>query len=250
MALGKGIARNAVLAFGLLYRMLRRPLRAVIFTLGASALMMIMLAFTRVPFDLHRWLGTAAGGMDRAAEAELIVVLGGSGMPSGPELLRLHHAAALAENTPGAVVVVMHPHDTAVMDAMLGELSLRGVDNGRMTPLLDGANTREQALALRAAMPGTMARRIALVTAPENCYRSVRAFRRAGFANVKGEPAWDTPMFIDLDYDHRRVGGKPYVPDVSASAALRYDFWNRLKLEITCLREFVAIGYYRLNGWI
>jgi hypothetical protein len=57
-------------------------------------------------------------------------------------------------------------------------------------------------------------------------------------------------MFIDLGYGHRRIGGKAWVPDVSQEAGLRYTFWNYLKLEITCLREYVAIAYYWLNDWI
>jgi hypothetical protein len=57
-------------------------------------------------------------------------------------------------------------------------------------------------------------------------------------------------MFVDLRYGHQAIGGKAYVPDVSGSQDLRYDLWNRLKLQLTCLREYLAIAYYRLNGWI
>jgi len=57
-------------------------------------------------------------------------------------------------------------------------------------------------------------------------------------------------MFIDLDYAHRRIGGKVWVPDVSQDTGMRYTFWNYLKLEITCLREYAAIAYYWLNDWI
>ena len=26
--------------------------------------------------------------------------------------------------------------------------------------------------------------------------------------------------------------------------------WNYLKLEVTCLREYAAIVYYKVNGWM
>lgn len=211
-------------------------------------LLLVAMAFTRLPFDAHRSLGTAAGECTEAPEA--IVVLGGSGMPSGAELLRLHHAADLANAFPQVPVHVVHPKDTLVMRLMIEELVLRGVERHRIKALLEGTNTRAQALALKVHRPELAAMRIALVTAPENTFRSVLSFRHAGFSAVCGSPAWEQAMFIDLGYGHRRIGGKAWVPDVSQEAGLRYTFWNYLKLEITCLREYVAIAYYWVNDWI
>lgn len=225
----------------------KRVLRVGLAALGALALLMAVLAFTSVPFHMHRWLGSAAGecttGTDR------IVVLGGSGMPSGPELLRLHRAAALAKQEPGAIVMVVHPQGSDVLQAMVLELVLRGVSMDRISVLAGGENTREQAMLYAAFWAGTQGS-TALVTAPENMYRSVNAFRAAGVEKVCGVPAWDHAMPHDLRYDHRSIGGKVYVPDVSGSPGIRYTFWNYLKLEITCLREYAAIAYYKLNGWI
>jgi uncharacterized SAM-binding protein YcdF (DUF218 family) len=215
---------------------------------GAMALALVILAFTRVPFDVHRWLGTA-GTSCTATTTELIIVLGGSGMPSGPELLRLHRTAQLAVEHPAVPVMVVHPAGGDVMADMIEELVLRGVARSRIRPLLQGNNTREQALACAQTLgPGPVP--VVLVTAPENIYRSVRAFRKAGLTNVCGAPAWDHAMAHDFRYRHREVGGKAYLPDVSEAPGLRYTFWNYLKLEFTCIREFVAIGYYRMNGWI
>jgi uncharacterized SAM-binding protein YcdF (DUF218 family) len=229
-------------------RILRTALVKLCWSVGILGLLMIVLAFTRVPYDLHRWLGTAAGECERVPEA--IVVLGGSGMPSGPELLRLHHAAHLAGQWPQAQVIVVHPGDTAVIGQMVDELVLKGVSPERIVQVREGDNTRAQALAcLRHC--STAKPSMALVTAPENMYRSVRAFRKAGFSRgVCGAPAWDHAMYHAFDYEHRGIGGKAWVPDVSDEPALRYTFWNYLKLEVTCLREYVAIAYYRLNGWI
>ncbi len=92
--------------------------------------------------------------------------------------------------------------------------------------------------------------RIAIVTAPENMHRTLQVFRKIGFQRLCAIPAFDHAMFTDLDYDHRKIGGRKAVPDISNELDLRYNFWNYLKLEITCLREYAAIAYYRLNGWI
>ena len=229
-------------------RALRRLFKALVRTLGVVALLMLVLAFTRIPFDVHRWLGTAAGLCMDVPEA--VVVLGGSGMPSGPELLRLHHAAAVANAHPLAQVWVVHPIDSGVVQAMVDELVLRGVGGERIHAMMEGTNTREQWLRLWALHPSLREARLALVTSPEHMYRALHAARRVGFAGACGVPAFDRPMFIDLRYGHQRIGGRPYVPDVSGSYSLRYDLWNRLHLQLACLRELVALGYYRANGWI
>lgn len=214
--------------------------------MGSAAIFMLVLAFTRIPFDVHRWLGTAAGECD--SPADMIVVLGGSGMPSGPELLRLHRAAQLAIEWEQSALMVIHPGEEKVLRSMVDELVLRGVRLDRIDTLNAGNNTREQAVLLKSRMEEQAA--IVIVTAPENMYRSVRAFREVGFAQVCGAPAWDQAMFHDFDYAHAAIGGRAWVPDVSDRPALRYTFWNYLKLEVTCMREFVALAYYRMNGWI
>jgi uncharacterized SAM-binding protein YcdF (DUF218 family) len=215
---------------------------------GGLALLMVVLAFTSLPYHAHRRLGIAGGLY--TGEAEVIVVLGGSGMPSGPELLRLHYAAQMALEAPEAEVVVVHPEDAGVIGAMVRELVLRGVEPGRIGTIDRGTSTREQALNYTRARPADRLRRVALVTAPENMYRSLLTFRKLGFAHIAGVPAFDHALFNDLTTTRQRTGGRAYVPDVGGSMDLRYDLWNRLKLEITCLREYCAITYYRVQGWI
>ncbi len=185
-------------------RTLVRVLKRLVWTAGLLALVLFALAFTRIPFDVHRWLGTAAG-LCYDTEAQCIVVLGGSGMPSGPELLRLHHTAELAGRHPQARIVLLHPTDSAVMQAMVDELLLRGVEGGRIHRELHGTNTRQQALAFLEGGAHRAGEECLLVTAPENMYRSLRTFRRAGVPLICGSPAWDNPMFIDLGYSHQGV---------------------------------------------
>jgi uncharacterized SAM-binding protein YcdF (DUF218 family) len=229
------------------WQAVRRPMRRALLGMGLLAGVVLLLACTRLPFDAHRWLGTAAGECNAAPD--LIVVLGGSGMPSGPELRRLQEAATLADRWPGAAVLVVHPGDPAVLDAMAAELRLRGVSPDRIQLLNEGDNTRAQALAVEQRV-GRKYTSIALVTAPENTYRSVRSFREVGWTSVCGAPAWDHAMFHEFDYVHEAIGGRGWTPDVSGAPGLRYTWWNYLKLEVTVLREWVAIVYYWINGWV
>ena len=229
-------------------RWLKLILRNLLFTVGAMASLMIGLAFTRIPFDAHRWLRTACCLC--ASIPFVILVLGGSGMPSGPELMRCNMAGALALDNPDAEVVLLLPNDTGLARAMTRELMLKGVTLDRIAWLLHGRNTREQALNLFSSAPELRSPGMTLVSAPENMYRSLLTFRKAGFSNVCGSPAFDHALFDDLAYAHDRIGGKTYAPDVSRSLDLRYNFWNQLKLEITCMREYAALAYYKLNAWI
>lgn len=228
-------------------RWLGRCLRKLVLVSGVFGLCLVLLACTRIPFDVHRWLGMA----DRpcAAPADLIVVLGGSGMPSGPELLRLHCAAQLAMNLPTADLLVIHPDTAEAMRQMVDELVLRGVGRGRIAQLSRGENTREQALEFWLSRDGTVPR-VALVTAPENMRRSVLAFQEVGVRSICGAAAWDHAMDHHFAYQHDRIGGKTWTPDLAEATTMRYTFWNYLKLEVGCLREFAALAYYWLNGWI
>lgn len=230
------------------WRIAGRCLRRVSLVLGSLALLMLVLAFTRLPFDAHRWLGTAGGLCIQPPE--LILVLSGSGMPSGPELMRCDAAASWARVSPAAEVVLALPADTMLAAAMVHELGLKGVAPDRITLLMLGRNTREQALHASTALPQALHRQVALVTAPEHMYRALLTFRKLGFTRIAGAPAFEHALFEDLRYAHGDIGGKRYVPDVSGQLSLRYDVWNRLKLEITCLREWTALAYYSLNGWI
>ncbi len=216
--------------------------------LGVVAAIMLVLAFTSIPFDAHRSLGIAGGLCE--GDAEVILVLSGSGMPSGPELMRCDVAARWASRSPNSQVLVVLPKDTALANAMVQELEVKGVQADRITLLMHGRNTREQAMDVASNFPGSLHRITAVVTAPENMYRSLLTFRKVGFTSVSGAPAFDHALFDDLNYTHRIIGGKPYVPDVSSNTDLRYNFWNQLKLEVTCLREYAALAYYKMNGWI
>lgn len=229
-------------------RMIIHFAQRLIAGLGICFLVLCVFAFTRVPFDLHRWLGESSEISTLHPEA--LIMMGGSGMPSESNLIRLYYVAALAEQFPETEIYILHPTDTAVTALMGSHLTKMAVAADRIHLSLKGTNTREQAMELRQKYPELTGRELVLVSSPENMYRSIRVFKKAGFQKVKGVSAFENAMFVSLKYDHQKIGGTSLAPDVSGNLDLRYNFWNYLKLEITCLREFTAIIYYKLNGWI
>lgn len=216
--------------------------------LGICFLLLLVLSFTRIPFDVHRWLGDS--GSELTFEPSAIIMLGGSGMPSEANLIRLSYTKDLAKIYPQARVLICHPEDSSVANRMRDFLVAFATEPSRIYFNSHGNNTREQVLDIIENYPGIVNEKIVVVTSPENMLRTVKCFRKAGFVKVGGVPAYENAMFVNLSYSHKKTGGKFYIPDVSENVAVRYNFWNYLKLEITCLREMVAICYYKLNGWI
>jgi uncharacterized SAM-binding protein YcdF (DUF218 family) len=220
----------------------------IFLVLGSFLFILLILSFTRIPYDVSAWLGKKSSRYTYKPDA--IVFLGGSGMPSEANLIRLYYTSALAQKYPKAEIWIVHPKDTNVIADMRDELILHNVDSNRIHIEKLGTNTRDQALSLARDAHQLLFRKLVLVTSPENMLRSVKTFRKAGFRNVGGEAAFENAMFADLGFDYKKLGGRKYIPDVSSNLGLRYNFWNYLKLEINCLREFTAIAYYELNGWM
>jgi len=222
--------------------------RYLVVTIGSVFIVLVALAFTRIPYDIHRWLGYTVSTY--TYKPEYLVMLGGSGMPSESNLIRLYYLQNLATKFPESKIIITHPYDTAVVLEMVDFIFKMGVKKDRISIMLKGTNTREQASELISAFPALQSSKIVIVTSPENMYRSILTFKKLHFKQVGGEPAYENAMYVDLSYDRKKLGEKYYVPDVSENMSLRYDFWNYLKLEVTVLRELTAILYYKLNGWI
>ena len=211
-------------------------------------MLFFILAFTRVPYDVHRWLGLH--GSEYTFKPDYIVFLGGSGMPSESNLIRLDYTSKIYKSDTTVNVLVVHPVDTTVIRLIVEELAVKGVDRKKILIEKNGTNTREQVLQIADDYHEFKDEKIVLVTSPENMLRSVLSFRKAGFKYVGGEAAFENAMFVNLGYNHKKIGGKQLAPDVGSNMKLRYDFWNYLKLEIVCMRELVALTYYKMNGWI
>jgi len=228
-----------------------RWLRYFLVFSGIIFFVVVMLAFTTAPFYLYHWLGT--GLPELKEKPEVIVMLGGSGMPSESNLIRSWYAASAAASFPGSRLVVAMPGDpadsTGTPARLKRELEIRGVDSGRLVFELEGTNTRSQALRCRELLDANQP--VWLITSPEHMRRSLLCFRKAGFTRIGGLPAFENPSEADFSFSDDELGGKPtLLPDVGHNMQVRYEIWTQLKYEILIARELLALGYYRLRGWI
>ncbi len=171
-------------------------------------------------------------------------------MPGEENLIRLYYTAEAANLYPEAKIIIAHPFDSVVYVRMKRDLMLRGVDSIRIHFEDLGLNTRAQAIFTSECFPDAIKSNVCLVSSPEHIRRSILTFRKVGFCSLCGYGAVDVDMNIDLTVDAHIVGGRRFIPNVDNNVGMRYNFWTYLKIEISCLREFVALSYYWAKGWI
>lgn len=221
---------------------LQRLLQAV----GIVALVMLVLAFTDLPYLAYHQLGTSCKPLTR--NPDVIVVFGASGMPSPDGLMRTYYAAEAATRYPEAWVTVAHPYgtdttDTEQLEMMAFELTLHGVERGRILFEPHGHNTRTQSIQINKMFGNNSDINMLVVTSPEHMYRAIRSLKKAGLKNVGGLPSFEKPI------TEKRLFGRKQ-EEKTVTYPFRYNVWSYLKYELLVLREYCAIAYYKLNGWI
>ncbi len=238
--------------------MILRILKYILFFFGCLFLILFIFCLTSAPFWTWYNMSTKHAGIHRPPE--FIVVLGGGGMPSESGLMRTWYAARLGNHFFRSKVIIALPGDTvdslSSVYQMKEELILRGISGKRISFESLGTNTRAQALNIassritRYALRVTRDASLLIVTSPEHLYRAVRTFRKAGFLLVDGCPAFETAIESELSFDDRLLGGKRWLPAIGKNMTVRYQFWTQLHYEQLVMREWLAIVYYKLNGWI
>ena len=201
------------------------------------------------PFYMHYALGDDPHGDQEAAfKPNHVVMFGGAGMPSESNLMRLYHTGRLAThfNIP---VVIVHPKDSLCQSEMARMLIQDGVAPDDIAFMTEGTNTRSQVLELADAFPGLVDGHLLVVTSPEHIRRTVKCLNKAGFTHVRGMAAREATVDFDLSLRKQNLKGNESIPSVE-STNLRYTFWNYFQLEIVCLREYAALAYYKVKGWI
>ena len=227
-------------------RLLARIIKNLIFGLGILCFIMLALAFTSAPFYWYFNLGQNPNEEVQFAQPQRIVMFGGAGMPSEDNLMRLYHTAALANHFDSPVVLV-HPKDSLCQAEMTRLLRQDGIDD--IEYMTSGTNTRSQCIELMEKYPQLVDQPFLVVTSPEHVKRTVKCLNKVGFTNVIGKAAYPATVDFDLSLEKQKLGGNKAIPSVE-SIKMRYTFFNYLKLEITCLREYCALVYYRIKGWI
>jgi uncharacterized SAM-binding protein YcdF (DUF218 family) len=243
----------------------------ILFFFGSIFLVSIILAFTTAPFWIWYGFSTKYAGINRPPE--YIIVLGGGGMPSESGLIRCWYATKTASHFPNARVIISLPGDTtdslSSVNLMKNEMIIRGVDKDRIILEAVGTNTRAQSLWVKKMIEGlkesskyevrstnlpshplTLAPSILIVTSPEHLTRAVLTFKKAGFRRVDGVAAFEMTIESDITFNDRILGGREWIPGVGGNLALRYQFWTQMKYEGMMFREFLAMVYYKLKGWI
>ena len=225
---------------------LAKTIKALFFTLGILFLLMVVLAFTSAPFWTHYRLGQTPNEEIRLTHPQYVVMFGGAGMPSEDNLMRLYHTAALARHFQVPVLLV-HPEDSICQAEMTRLLRQGGIDS--ILYMTQGANTRSQVLELITEYPELAEEQLVVVTSPEHVRRTIKCLNKVGFRNVIGKAAYPATVDFDLSLKKQKLGGNETIPSVE-SVKMRYTFFNYLKLEITCFREYCALAYYKIKGWI
>ena len=226
----------------------KKWLRRLLLGFGTLFCLLLALSFTDVPYYAYYWLGTSSAKLER--KPELIVLLGGAGMPSPDGFIRCYYAGKAAEDYPEAKVVIALPYNddgsTTQLELMSRELQLHGVDSLRISFEPEGFNTHSQAERLVARFANVKSTiPLLIVTSPEHTYRAIRTFRKAGFTNVGGEAAFEDPV------NEKKVKDTENAKDTRVkSLSLRYNMWSYLNYELLVLREYTAISYYWIKGWI
>lgn len=225
-----------------------KTLRYLFITLGAILLLMIILALTPAPFHMHYHLGDDPNEAEAPFSPQYIVMFGGAGMPSESNLIRLYYTAQFANHF-NAPVVLVHPEDPICQAEMTKMLTSQGIDTDSIRYMTRGTNTRSQVLELSEQFPKLTNSPILVVTSPENMRRTIKCFNKAGFSSVRGASAREATVNFELSLKKQKLEGNEAIPNIE-STNLRYTFWNYFKLEITCSREYCALAYYKIKGWI
>lgn len=228
-----------------------KNLRSITLFFGGVTILMLILSFTPLPYHVYHWLGTHNAQLD--APPDYIVVMGAGGMPGPGGLMRSHFAAEAALFFRDAEIIVALPIDTSDFygsDAyrMFRQMTLMGVDSNRFIFESKGTNTYTQVMEIREMLSDKENNRLLIVSSPEHIRRCMLTFRKSGFEHVGGLPTFEAAFSIDLLLTEEEK--EKSIQPIDRRVAVRYNMWNYLNLQIAILREFTALGYYKLKGYI
>lgn len=199
---------------------------------------------------MYYYLGQSETKLD--TNPAYIVVMSGGGIPSESGLMRTYMTADVANKFPDAKIIVTMPGDynDTLSSAFLmkKELMIRGIDGNRVIFENKGTNTRSQALEVNKLMDNKLPTLI--VTSPEHMFRSIKSFQKIGFNNISGQAAFSKPAEASFLFEDKELGGNNIIPNIGNNTQIRYQFWNHLKYQLIVYREYCAIAFYKLKGWI
>ena len=225
---------------------MKKIIRKVAYFISFLSCVFVLLAFTDIPY----WAYYSLASVDDVVEGnpKIIVIMGGDGMPSPSGLMRSFYGASKAKRYPNAKIIIALPSSeqdsSKQLKLMAHELVLKGVDTNRIQFASAGFNTRSQALEV-AELIADKSSSLMLVSSPEHMFRCIKSFKKVGFKNVGGNPAFEIPN------SEKQLKDTSSTKDEGVkNLYLRYNLWSYMQYEIIVLREYVAIAYYWFKGWI
>ena len=226
-------------------------LKWIFISLGIILLLINILALTPTPFYMHRSLGEDPSWEDDTTSIftpDYIIMFGGAGMPSESNLIRLYYTAEIAGKLQKPIILV-HPEDSVCQAEMTKYLVNNDISSDSIIYMTGGRNTRSQSLCLVDSFPDITSAKCLIITAPEHLSRTLKCLKKCGIEDIRGIGAFESTVDFSLELKKEKLKGNRYVPDVE-STNLRYTYWNYLKLEIICFREYFATAYYWIKDWI
>ncbi len=227
-------------------RIILKIFRRLFYFFGVFSFIMLILSFTDLPYYAYHNLATSIPELEK--EPDLIVIPGGAGMPSPDGLIRTYYGAEAANLFPDAGIIIALPYcdgpdSLYQLDLMAKELVDKGIDSARIEYEPLGFNTHSQAVNISKMLDETKNNlSVLIVTTPEHMYRTVKTFQKAGFENVGGMPAFEKPVDEDMLENGEEMK--------NVNLSFRYNMWSYLNYELLVLREYMAIAYYKIRGWI
>ena len=240
--------KNYKIKLLLIFSILKKLTKWIIGIFGFLFIIALILSFTDIPYFAYHSLGTSNSKIK--SKPDVIIVLGGSGMPSPDGLIRTYFAAEAAQKYPDTKIIIALPYNENdsfyQLNLMAKELIIRGIDSTRISFEPLGFNTRSQALNIAEKFNNKIKKSsFIIVTSPEHMYRAINTFKKVGLKIVGGIPTFETPP------DSEKIKDKSLKKDLRIkNLALRYNMWSYLNYEISVLREYFAISYYKIKGWI
>lgn len=234
---------------------LQKLVKRMLLVSGAFFLFVVLFSFTTGPYWMYFHLGTYSAKY--FSPPDYLIVLSGGSMPSEANLIRLYQAASLAKQYPKSGIILSMPTDSSDDSVFCGiklmarDLAARGIDSTRILFEKEGKNTRAEALNILKLYPFIADKKIVIVTSPDHMLRSLKTFRKAGFSRVGGQAAFESVITYDLEFEEEELGGRKLpLPNLGDNSQLRYQFWNHLKYQLICYREYAALAYYWMKDWV
>ncbi len=233
-------------------RIILQIIKTIVFINGLIFSLMIVLSFTDLPYLWYHRLGTALQ-QPQLKSPDYIVLMGAGGMPGPQSLLRCSYAALVANKYPESQIIIALPADTNDFlqtdhQKMIDEIVMRGIEPNRIISETAGTNTFLQATHIMQIISDKQAE-LLIITSPEHMYRSILTFRKIGFQQVNGIPAFEGTFDDQLLISEDQKDNRSYL-NAENYLDLRYNMWNYLQYQIIVMRELTAISYYKLRGYI